>query len=215
MTEEIEDWEAWDKYPQHRWVFNKMELALRLGYCAGPTPGPVPTTGEYIVRPIYNFSGMAAGAKIMTLEQGKVYDFQPSYFWCERFYGEHLSVDYVWIDSEITPVHSSVGDTDFENLSRFSRWYEVEHRKIDLPAWINNFRDIGKLNIEFVGGKIIEIHLRHGDYFPEGTTEIIPVWSTTSKQEIDKLLEQGYTYEDSYMDAEKNISDPRLGFLWK
>jgi len=215
MTEELEDWEAWDRYPQHRWVFNKMELALRLGYCAGPTPGPVPTTDEYIVRPIYNFSGMAAGAKIMTLEQGKVYDFPPSYFWCERFYGDHISVNYEWQDGQLIPTHTSVGETDFENLSRFKRWTKIEHQHMELPSWIESLRDIPDINIEFIGGKIIEIHLRPGVDFPDGANEIIPLWSTTPKQEVDKLLEQGYNYLESYMDAEKNVNDPRLGFLWK
>jgi hypothetical protein len=27
-----EDYEAWEAYPQYRWVFNKLELSMRLGY---------------------------------------------------------------------------------------------------------------------------------------------------------------------------------------
>jgi len=215
MHEEPEDWEVWDRYPHHRWVFNKLELSLKLGYLAGPTPSPVPKTAEYIVRPIYNLSGLAAGAKFMHLEQEKIYDLPPSYFWCEKFCGEHLSVDYVWDNAGIRPVHFSVGDTDLHNLSRFKKWYVVEHRHIELPTWINNFSDVGKLNIEFVNEKIIEIHLRHGDYFPEGSTEVIPIWSTTPEDEIEKLLAMGYTFDDCYTDAENNIEDPRLGHMWK
>lgn len=215
MTEELEDWEAWSRYPEHRWVFNKLELSLRLGYCAGPTPLPVPKTGEYIVRPIYNLSGLAAGASIMTLEEEKVYDFSPSYFWCERFTGDHVSVNYEWQDGVITPTHTSVGETNFENLSRFDRWYEVEHQNFKLPDWIDDFKSVKNINIEFIGGNIIEIHLRHGVDFPDGASEIIPVWSTTSTEEVDHLMSNGYNFEESYMDAEKNITDPRLGFLWK
>lgn len=215
MAEEPEDWELWTQYPQHSWVFNKLELSLKLGYTAGPTPLPVPVTGEYCVRPIYNLSGLAAGASIMTLHAGKVYDLPPSYFWCERFTGEHLSVDYEWVDNSLIPVHSSVGDTDYENLSRFKRWYVVEHREISLPWWINQLKDVGKLNIEFIGNRIIEIHLRHGDYFPEGSTEVIPVWSTTPQAEVDKLLMAGYKFEDCFTNAENNIKDPRLGHLFR
>lgn len=215
MTEELEDWDAWNKYPQHRWIFNKLELALRLGYTAGPTPMPVPKTGEYIVRPIYNLSGMSAGASIMTLEEGKVYNFPPSYFWCERFIGDHLSVNYEWQASRLIPTHTSIGETDFENLSRFKKWTKIEHRDLKLPNWISSLRFVQNINIEFIGSKIIEIHLRSGVDFPEGATEIIPVWSTTPQSEVDKLLQNGYNYEESYMDAEKNITDPRLGFLWK
>jgi len=215
MTEELEDWDAWKRYPQHRLLFNKLELSLRLGYNAGPTPMPVSKSGEYIVRPIYNLSGMGAGAKIMTLEAGKVYDFPPSYFWCERFVGDHLSVNYEWQGSRLIPTHTSIGETDFENLSRFRRWTKIEHQNLELPNWISSLRFVQNINIEFIGGKIIEIHLRHGVDFPEGATEIIPVWKTTTQKEIDQLVDKGYLYEEDYMDAEKNVSDPRLGFLYK
>lgn len=215
MHEDVEDWDAWNMYPQHRWLFNKLELSLRLGYCAGPTPAPVPVTGDYIVRPIYNLSGMGAGAVLMNLEAGRVYDFPPSYFWCERFVGDHLSVNYEWRASRLLPVHTSVAEPDFNNLSRFKRWTKIGHRDLELPNWISSLRFVPKINIEFIGDKIIEIHLRHGVDFPNGAKEIIPVWKTTLQQEIDKLLDQGYTYEESYTDAEKNVNDPRLGFLWK
>lgn len=215
MSEDLEDWDAWNKYPQHRWVFNKLELALKLGYTAGPTPMPVSKTGDYIVRPIYNLSGMGAGAFLMNLEAGEIYNFPPSYFWCERFTGEHLSVNYQWKASRLLPTHTSLGEADFNNLSRFKRWTRVEHRDLELPNWMSSLRFVDKINIEFIGGKIIEIHLRHGVDFPDDANEIIPIWRSTSKTDYDKLLNDGYTFKESFTDAEKNISDPRIGFMWK
>ena len=49
-----EDEEAWVAFPHHRWVFNKLEVALKLGYAAGPACVPVQHDGMDIVRPIYN-----------------------------------------------------------------------------------------------------------------------------------------------------------------
>jgi len=49
MTVE-EDFEAWNQYPEHRWLFNKLEVALRMGYHAGPSGVPISKPGEYIVR---------------------------------------------------------------------------------------------------------------------------------------------------------------------
>ena len=212
---EMEDWEAWDAYPEHRWVFDKLQLSLRLGYLAGPTPKPVPRTGEYVVRPIYNLRGMAAGARIMTLEKDRVYDLPPSHFWCERFIGEHVSINYEWHNGHLVAVHTSVGETDFENLSRFRRWLQVENRDMALPSWISDFADVARMNIEFVDGCIIEIHLRPGTDFPAGATELIPVYSTTAQAEIDQLISQGYQFKTDYLDAEKNIADPRLGWMYK
>ena len=38
LDHEIEDWDPWNKYSQHRWIFNKLQLALDLGYRVGPCP---------------------------------------------------------------------------------------------------------------------------------------------------------------------------------
>ncbi len=211
----LEDWEAWDVYPEHRWVFNKLELALRLGHAAGPVPTPVPVTGEYVVRPIYNLSGMAAGAEIMTLQAGRVYDLPPGYFWCERFMGEHVSINYQWCEDRFKEIHTSVGETDYSNLSRFRRWDRVESKNMILPDWIQQLQPVKHINIEFVGGHIIEIHLRPGTDFPDDATEIVPVYSTTEQHDIDQLLLQGYQFREDYIDAEKNIADPRLGWLYR
>jgi hypothetical protein len=212
---DLEEWDIWDLYPQHRWTFNKLELALKLGYLAGPCPKPVPVTKEYVVRPIYNFSGMGIGSQIKVLEKDIVYDSQPSYFWCERFIGDHISVNYEWGGNSFKELHTSLADTDFSNLSRFKKWTLVPNREITLPTWINTLYDVKYLNIEFINNNPIEIHLRWGIDFPDNSVEIIPVWSTTDKRIVQDLLSNGYRYKADYMDAEKNLSDPRLGFLYK
>ena len=65
-----EDYQAWEAYPQHRWVFNKLEVALKLGYKAGPACVPLPKTEntlfKAIIRPIYNLYGMGINAKVKT-----------------------------------------------------------------------------------------------------------------------------------------------------
>ena len=71
-----EDEQAWVAFPQHRWVFNKLEVALKLGYEAGPACVPVQHTGTYIVRPIYNLYGMSVGAKRVFLRKEDADDIQ-------------------------------------------------------------------------------------------------------------------------------------------
>ena len=58
-----EDYEAWERYPQFRSVFNKLELSLKLGYNCGPACVPVTRSGMYIIRPIYNLYGMSVSAR--------------------------------------------------------------------------------------------------------------------------------------------------------
>lgn len=211
---ELEEWDIWDKFPQYRWLFNKLELSLKLGYCAGPVPKPVPVSGEYIVRPIYNLSGMGVGAKLLNLEKDKIYNFAPSLFWCERFKGDHISVNYIKKDDKFIETQTSLAETNYLNLSKFESWELIKNRNIALPEWVHSL-DVKYLNIEFIDGNIIEIHLRWGVDFPEGATKIIPVWHSTSEIKIKDLKNQGFKFIEDYIDAEKNLSDPRLGFLYK
>ena len=213
--DKYEEWDIWKLFPQHRWLFNKLELSIRLGYSCGPTPMPVSKTTEYVIRPIYNLSGMGAGAYIKTLEKDKIYDFPPSLFWCERFIGDHLSVNYVWQQDKFCEVQTTLADTNYNNLSRFNKWALVYNRNIKLPRWLDDLKDVKYINIEFIDNKIIEIHLRWGIDFPEGATEIVPVWSTDDPDKIDNYKSIGYNFVKDYMDAEKNLLDPRLGFLYK
>ena len=64
-----EDYQAWIAYPEYRWIFNKLEIALKLGYQAGPACVPLPPVPYHfkaVVRPIYNLYGMGVGAKVHT-----------------------------------------------------------------------------------------------------------------------------------------------------
>lgn len=36
-----EDYEAWEEYPQYRWLFNKLEVSSKLGYDCGPACVPI------------------------------------------------------------------------------------------------------------------------------------------------------------------------------
>ena len=211
----MEDWEAWETYPHHRWIFNKLELSQRLGYVCGPTPMPVPESGEYCVRPIYNLGGMSAGARILYLEKDTILQLPPSHFWCQRFIGVQYSVNYTWKGDRFIPTHTSIGINSPEEVYRFSRWYETNHRHYDLPNWVSDFQDAQNINIEFIEDNILEIHLRPGEDFPEGAKEIVCVYEDSDKNMIDNFLSKGWNYDEEYVDAEKNIPVARLGMLWR
>ena len=202
------------EYPEHRWVFNKLELSLRLGYSCGPTPMPVPENGEYCVRPIYNLGGMSAGAKILYLEKDQILELPPSHFWCERFQGTQYSVNYEWKADRFVPVHTSIGENPQDNIYRFTRWRAVDHQHYDLPDWVDKFSTVKNINIEFIEDKIIEIHLRLGEDFPDGASELIPVYADEADI-ISKYVSQGWNFFEDYVDAEKNIPVARLGMLWR
>jgi hypothetical protein len=71
-----EDFQAWNLYrdTEHRWVFNKLEVALRQGLHAGPAATAPDRNGTYIYRPIYNLYGMGIGAKKFKYDKDSMYD---------------------------------------------------------------------------------------------------------------------------------------------
>ena len=115
MTDVLDDYHAWEAYPQYRWVFNKLDVSLRLGYHAGPAGIPVKKDGYYIIRPVYNPYGMGIGAHkkwLTTDEQDDMANHKhipPGYFWCEWLDGSHYSVDYKRVDNTWIPINACQG----------------------------------------------------------------------------------------------------------
>lgn len=220
-----EDYEAWDVYPQHRWVFNKLELALKLGYNAGPACVPIKRAGKYIIRPTYNLYGMGIGAEIKILDP-KLHaneminhkHVRPGYFWCEYFDGPHYSIDYVRTDTWES-FCTVIGECDKEdNLTRFRQWERIDPIQFTLPNWLIEIDDVDWLNVEAKGDKIIEIHLRSGNDFIwdyKIGTIIYPVWSEEDKR---RYISKGYEFienmhPDSFVyNADNHLKDIRLGY---
>ena len=75
-----------------RWIFNKLELATRLGYACGDE-SVIPPFGEYCVRPETSLHGMGSGGffKVHTDDWMQ----RRGYFWCEWFDGPHHWVQYI------------------------------------------------------------------------------------------------------------------------
>lgn len=209
----MNDWQAWQLYPHHSWIFNKLELSLKLGYNCGPAGVPVKKTGKYIIRPIYNLEGMGLNARIEHIEKNKVHYIDPGQFWCEVFDGDQISIDYKWNKGKLVPIHASQGYNSSDNLIEFFRWIKIDPPNIKLPKFINELDDVDNINIEFINDKIIEIHLRHGLDFPPGATEIIPVWN--DKKEEMKEKYNDWFYKEDFEDCEGHLKNPRLGFYYR
>jgi len=209
------DSDAWIAYPEHRWVFNKLALALRLNYIAGPAGIAIPYEGDYIVRPTYNLSGMGVGARRMRLESGDNYSVRPGEFWCEFFEGPHITVDYAWQGNMLVPVFAAQGEVDDVELFRFTKWQRIVPPQLHIPGWIQEFENVPRINIEFIDGHIIEIHLRPGIDFPGDATEIVPIWSDSTKDEHQQMFELGYHLQHDPDDADGHLPIKRTGFFYK
>ena len=220
------DSEAWLQYPKHHLWFNKLYLAERLGYKCGPASVPVPEEGYYIVRPIYNLRGMGLHTMKLYLRPDKDDTIRPGFFWCELFEGMHFTFDckYNWAGPPFWKITRGY-HCEKRRVTRGLYWKQQRFEftkftkepmfgKITLPHFFHELSDVTTINLEMIEDKIIEVHLRPNPDPGDGNDyeEMIPVWRD-EEVVIDLYLEQGYSWIESYDDADNQLANPRLGFL--
>lgn len=154
------------------WIYDKLILSRRLGYQCGPAGVAPEHDGTYIVRPISNYRMMGKGSHMLHIEAGQ--DIIPDgYFWCEVFTGRHLTFDY-----HHGVQHLAVeGFKDSTRTDRFYKWKKIDDQ-FQLPDMLQEVADRYEwLNIEVIGDRIIEVHLRYNDDFRNHqANEIYPIW---------------------------------------
>jgi len=200
-----EDVDAWCRYPQYRQWFNKLYVTDLFGYSCGPAGIPVPSPGSYVVRPVYNLAGMGVGAKIVYLTPEDTSLIPPGHFWVERFVGTHYSVDYVRDEHGFTQLNCYTGVNDPDYLSRFYRWKKSDYQ-FCLPKEVSNM-DVPRINIEIIGDKIIEIHLRNGFEHLMHCDEMIPVFALDPPKSP-----LGYKFVENAAEGYGWLDNPRLGY---
>lgn len=158
---------------QDLWVFDKLILSRKLGYLCGPVGVPVPKPGKYIVRPCTNLMGMSLGATIETI-QSSTEHLPAGYFWCEVFHGRHLTYDFI----EGRQAVCYQGFLEPGSVNRFTRWVKTDDIAV-IPEFVKQLsHSYQHINIECIGDKIIEIHLRgNPDWIQHNSKLLIPLWS--------------------------------------
>lgn len=213
----MQDDDAYKKYPQHRKWFNKLWIAETFGYHCGPAGVDIPSDGTYVIRPIYNLAGMGMGAEVKTVKAGDKNSTPPGFFWCEYFDGKHYSADYEWVsDVQIGGWWKKVscweGVNMPVNLTKFVEWKRSEFIP-DLPHQFKELGGVKHINVEFIGDKIIEVHLRQTpdpDY-----DHLIPVWASDLGVKKEYMEMHGFSFIEDYDNADGHLDDPRVGFLVK
>lgn len=206
------DPEAWQRYPQLRWLYDRLQLSQALEYECGPAGTLPPRPGIWFVKPIINLNGMGVGAYAKHYDGGASFPIRPGSFWMPRFTGRHLSID----------LQRTASGWDFgltvECIYRNNRPFEwkkvTEVNELpDIVATIGT--DIPFLNIELIGGNMIEVHLRRNhdfDAMPEASS-VFPVWDgepvpadmVADQEDADGFLRPmrlGFVYRREQMDVE-------------
>lgn len=173
---------AWEQAdPEDRWIYDKLALSQRLGYRCGPAGINVPYPGTYIVRPRTNLQGMGRDAGYQVLVDAT--DHLPeNHFWCELFTGRHLTVDY--IDGE--QVNCFEGYR--HNTRPLYKWNKWVRQDVEIPYPMILGKTFKYVNCEFIGDKLIEVHLRLNPDARYGSDVLIPVWERQDNTPPDGMV---------------------------
>lgn len=165
-----EDSDAWTWNPAHRWVYDKLAVALSQGLEAAPHGVP-PARYPVFSKPIYNLKGMGVGSRPLHSAEDYAAAYRPGHFWSTLLEGEHLSSDVALVDGIPCWWRHAAGIAS--GGGTFDHWEVRADPAPAVEAWCadwcrkNLAGYTGLLNLETIGGKIIEAHLRFADQWPD------------------------------------------------
>jgi hypothetical protein len=165
-----DDGDAWSWYPAERWVYDKLAVALSQGFVAGPH-GLEPPSFPVFSKPIMNLRGMGTDSRVLTSAQEYRAHQRPGHMWMPAFTGEHVSTDVAVVRGQPQWWRHAIG-TEAEG-GTFDCWHVLAEARPALEAacgrWLADHIAgySGLLNLETIDGKIIEVHLRFADQWPD------------------------------------------------
>ena len=165
-----EDADSWVWYPRWRWIYDKVAVALSQGLEAAPH-GVEPKGFPVFSKPITNLKGMGVGSRVLRSAADYVTHYAPGHMWMTLLTGRHVSSDVAVLDGRPVWWRHTTGEPGVEGT--FDYWtVHGEHDGVieqHCGAWIEkHFAGYtGMLNLETIGGRIIEAHLRFADQWPD------------------------------------------------
>ncbi len=196
-----EDSDAWIWNPAHRWVYDKLAVAASQGLDAAPH-GISPSAYPVFSKPIYNLKGMGVGSRTLRSEADYIAAYQPGHMWSTLLEGDHISSDAAVVDGVPHWWRHASGQASGDGT--FDHWKvhadPVPAVEDGCGAWCRRHLKgyTGMVNLETIGGRIIEVHLRFADQWPdlygEGWVEaLIRLYATKQWRFDDSHRRAGYS----------------------
>ncbi len=165
-----DDIDAYRLNPRHRWVYYKLLVAQSQGLGCG-AHDVAPRRYPVFSKPAINLKGMGVGSAILRNERERHEHCRPGHCWMTLLTGEHVSSDIAVVAGRTAWFRHTRGIP--APRGTFDYWIIQSAGKPALERflgrWIRrNLSDYtGMLNIESIGGHIIETHLRFADQWPD------------------------------------------------
>jgi hypothetical protein len=165
-----EDSDAWTWNPAHRWVYDKLAVALSQQLQAAPHGVPPPAYPVFS-KPIYNLKGMGVGSRPLNSQADYEAAYAPGHFWSTLLEGDHVSSDVAIVEG--TPRWWRHARGQASGKGTFDYWEVRGDADPAVESWCDPWcrRHLegytGMINLETIGGRIIEVHLRFADQWPD------------------------------------------------
>jgi hypothetical protein len=165
-----EDSDSWEWFPRHRWIYDKLAVALSQGLDAAPH-GVMPRNFPVFSKPIMNLRGMGTGSQPIHSAADYKASLTAGHFWCTLLTGAHVSSDVVLVDGAPRWWRHTSGTTGPGGT--FDYWTIHADAMPEIEAWCGDWARrhlsgyTGMANFETIGGRIIEAHLRFADQWPD------------------------------------------------
>jgi hypothetical protein len=165
-----EDSDAWLWNPRHRWVYDKLAVALSQGLDAAPH-GVAPKSYPVFSKPIYNLKGMGVGSRAITSQVEYDAHQHAGHFWATLLEGDHVSTDVALVDGKPQWWCHARGQASGDGT--FDYWELSPSPNREVESWCGPWCEThlagytGMVNLETIGGRIIEVHLRFADQWPD------------------------------------------------
>lgn len=165
-----DDADAYRLFPEHRWLYNKLMICDTQGIANGPH-GLEPSAFPVFSKPIYNMRGMGAGSRVLhNVSEYRLHQ-RPGHMWMELLEGEHVSSDVAVVDGEPRWWRHACGKALDGGM--FDYWCVLAAPRQALEKYCGDWVRgrlkgyTGMLNLETIGGRIIEVHMRFADQWPD------------------------------------------------
>ncbi len=161
-----DDPHAYALYPRHRWIYNKLLVCETQGLEHGPH-GITPARFPVFSKPIYNLRGMGIGGKVVRTLEEYQREQRPGHLWMPLLTGAHLSSDAAVVDGSPVWWRHTSGEALADGT--FDYWTVTAEPapavEAHAGAWLGRHLRgyCGFVNVETIGGTIIEAHLRFAD----------------------------------------------------
>src|SRR5258708_6864154 len=157
------DTDSWMCGPAHRWIVDKLAVALPQGLDAAPH-GVMPPSFPVFSKPITNLRGMGTGSQAIESEAAYKAALTAGHFWCTLLTGAHVSSDVALVDGRPKWWRHTTGTTTPGGT--FDYWHIHAEPMPDIETWCGDWATrhlrgyTGMANFETIGGGVIAAHLR-------------------------------------------------------